>query len=42
MHRKKDSTKKEVDEIIYWLTGYDEAALKKLLDDKINFETFSA
>jgi len=39
---KKGRTKKEVDEIIFWLTGYDEKALIKLLDDKINFETFFA
>jgi hypothetical protein len=39
---KKGRTKKEVDEIIYWLTGYDEKGLNKLLDDKIDFETFFA
>lgn len=39
---KKGRTKKEVDEIIYWLTGYDDNALKKLLEDKIDFETFFA
>ncbi len=39
---KRGRTKKEVDEIIYWLTGYDEKALNKLLDDKIDFETFFA
>lgn len=39
---KKGRTKKEVDEIIFWLTGYDEKSLKKLLDNKVNFETFFA
>jgi hypothetical protein len=39
---KKGRTKKEVDEIIYWLTGYDEKGLNKLLADKIDFETFFA
>lgn len=39
---KKGRTKKEVDEIIFWLTGYDEKALIRLLDDKVNFETFFA
>lgn len=39
---KKGRTKKEVDEIIFWLTGYDEKALIGLLDDKVNFEKFFA
>ena len=37
---KKGRQKKEVDEIIYWLTGYDEKTLTKQLDDKVDFETF--
>ena len=37
---KKGRTKAEVDEIIYWLTGYDEQRLKQHIDDKTNFETF--
>ena len=37
---KKGRLKKEVDEIIYWLTGYDEKTLTKQLDDKVDFETF--
>ena len=37
---KKGKSKKEVDEIIYWLTGYDEKTLNKQLDDKVDFETF--
>ncbi|MBC2103492.1 DUF2200 domain-containing protein [Listeria booriae] len=39
---KKDRTKAEVDEIIFWLTGYDEAFLQQVLDQKTDFETFFA
>ena len=39
---RKGRTKKEVDEIIYWLTDYDEKELKKQLDDKIDIENFFA
>lgn len=39
---KKNRTKAEVDEIIFWLTGYDEQALQKHLDDKTDFENFFA
>jgi len=39
---KKGRTKAEVDEIIFWLTGYNEKDLQKILDDKINIETFFA
>lgn len=37
---KKGRTKKEVNEIIFWLTGYDEQALKKMIETKADFETF--
>lgn len=37
---RKGRTKAEVDEIIFWLTGYDSQALQKILDDKTNFEEF--
>lgn len=37
---RKGRTKEEVDEIIYWLAGYDEAAFQKVLDDEVDFETF--
>lgn len=37
---KKGRTKEEVDEIICWLTGYDEKALQKHLNEKTDFETF--
>ena len=33
-------TKAELDEVIEWLTGYDEAWLKKVLEDKTDFKTF--
>lgn len=39
---KKGRTKAEVDEIIYWLTGYDQNGLEKVLESKTNFETFFA
>ncbi|MBO0440658.1 DUF2200 domain-containing protein [Candidatus Enterococcus ikei] len=39
---KKGRTKAEVDEIIFWLTGYNEATLQKQVDDKVDFETFFA
>jgi hypothetical protein len=37
---KKGRTKAEVDEIIFWLTGYNENDLKRILDNKTDFETF--
>lgn|SRR5690554_2282819 len=37
---KKNRTKEEVDQIIFWLTGYDEKTLQKHLDEKSDFETF--
>lgn len=37
---KKGRTKAEVDEIIFWLTGYDGQALQRHLDDKTDFESF--
>jgi hypothetical protein len=39
---RKGRSKVEVDEIIYWLTGYDETALHRILEDKTNFEAFFA
>lgn len=39
---KKGRTKAEVDEIIYWLTGYDEPSLLHHLNEKTDFETFFA
>lgn len=37
---KKGRTKAEVNEIIFWLTGYDENALESHLENKTNFEDF--
>lgn len=37
---KKARTKQEVDEIIFWLTGYNEQNLQHILDNKTDFETF--
>jgi hypothetical protein len=37
---KKNRTQAEVDEIIFWLTGYDEKALRQILEDKIDFRNF--
>jgi hypothetical protein len=37
---KKGRTKVEVDEIIFWLTGYDENTLQQIIDNKTNFEDF--
>ena len=39
---KKGRTKEEVDEIIFWLTGYDKQTLQQHIDDKSDFETFFA
>ncbi|MDL2310823.1 DUF2200 domain-containing protein [Peptostreptococcaceae bacterium OttesenSCG-928-C18] len=39
---RKNRTKEEVDEIIYWLTGYNESQLKEQIDKKVDFETFFA
>ncbi|MBO0471861.1 DUF2200 domain-containing protein [Enterococcus sp. DIV0242_7C1] len=37
---KKGRTKAEVDEIIFWLTGYDEKELQGQIDSMNDFETF--
>ncbi|MBP7704045.1 MAG: DUF2200 domain-containing protein [Caulobacter sp.] len=37
---KKGRTKAEVDEIIRWLTGFDQAAFEAQLAEKTDFETF--
>ena len=39
---KKGRTKEEVDEIIFWLTGYNKQTLQKQIDKKSDFETFFA
>ncbi len=37
---RKGRTKQEVDEIIYWLTGYDEGGLQKVLENKTDYQHF--
>jgi hypothetical protein len=37
---KKGRTKAEVDQIIFWLTGYDQTQLETILEDRTNFEEF--
>lgn len=37
---KKGRTKAEVDEIIFWLTGYNAKTFQQHLDNKTNFEDF--
>ena len=39
---KKGRTKAEVDEIIFWLTGYNQKSLQQQIDNKSDFETFFA
>lgn len=39
---KKGRTKDEVDEIIFWLTGYDKQSLQQHIDNKTDFENFFA
>ena len=37
---KKGRTSEEVDEIIFWLTGYNKQTLQQQIDSKNDFETF--
>lgn len=37
---KKGRSKKEVDEIIFWLTGYDEHSLQQQIIKEVDLETF--
>lgn len=37
---KKERTKEEVDQIIYWLTGYEQQQLEEVLINETNFENF--
>lgn len=39
---RKGRTQEEVDEVIYWLTGYDAAGLADQLERRTDFETFFA
>jgi hypothetical protein len=38
--QKKGRTKKELDSVISWLTGFDNDEIVKMVDDRVNFETF--
>jgi len=38
----KGRTKAELDEIIFWLTGYDQDSLQELINNKTDFEHFFA
>lgn len=37
---KKGRTKKELHQVIEWLTGFDEKKLNQLIEDKVTFEIF--
>lgn len=37
---RKNRTRQEVDEIIYWLTGYDEEGLQQQLEKDADYKTF--
>ncbi len=37
---KKGKTKEELHQVIEWLTGFDEAKLNELIEEKVSFETF--
>jgi len=39
---KKGRTKAELHEVIFWLTGYDEQAIQRIINDRTDFETFFA
>ena len=39
---RKGRTKAEVDEIVRWLTGYDQSGLEARLEEETDFETFIA
>ena len=37
---KKGRTKRELHQVIEWLTGFNETKLQELIDEKVTFETF--
>lgn len=39
---RKGRSKEELDQVIYWLTGYDEQGLQKQIDQGVDMETFFA
>lgn len=40
--QRKNRTKKEVDQIICWLTDYDQAGLRRQIEQEVDLETFYA
>jgi hypothetical protein len=38
--QRKNRTQEEVDEVIRWLTGYDEAGLRQQIEQETDFDTF--
>lgn len=39
---RKGRTKEEVDQVIRWLTGYDQKELQRQIDQQVDFQTFYA
>jgi hypothetical protein len=39
---RKNHSKEEVDQVITWLTGYDDAGLERVIADDVDLETFFA
>ena len=37
---KKGRTKEELDQVVFWLTGFDNNKLQELINEGVNFETF--
>ena len=37
---RKGRTKEEVDELIFWMMGYDEVAIKRQLEKDVDYQTF--
>jgi hypothetical protein len=37
---KKGRTREELHQVMEWLTGYDEQAIQKLIEEKVSFEVF--
>jgi len=37
---KKDRTKEELQQVIEWLTGFDQNKIEELIDEKVTFKTF--
>ena len=37
---KKDRTREELQQVIEWLTGYDESSIQKQIEDNVTFEQF--